>query len=91
MALELGRCNIRVNAIAPSIFPSEITEELFKKKWLKDVIKKITPLPTSGKTDPALTSVVRYLIHDSSHYVTGNIFIVDGGATLTGIPIFSSL
>lgn len=91
MALELGRYKIRVTAIAPAIFPSEITEELFKKKWLKDVTKKTTPLQTSGKTDPALTSVVRYLIHNSSQYVTGNIFIVDCGATLTGISIFSSL
>jgi hypothetical protein len=42
-------------------------------------------------SDPALTSLVRYLIHDSSEYVTGNNFIVDGGATLPGVPIYSSL
>lgn len=40
-------------------------------------------------SDPALTSLARYLIHDSSEYVTGNNFIVDCGATLPGVPIYS--
>lgn len=91
MALELGAYNIRVNSISPGIFKSEITESLMKKKWLKDVAAKIVPLRTHGTVDPGLTSLLRYLIHDSSNYVTGNIFIVDAGVTLPGVPIFSSL
>ncbi|KAH0719752.1 hypothetical protein KY284_004782 [Solanum tuberosum] len=75
MALELGVHKIRVNSIAPGIFKSDRT----------------TPLRTIGTTDPALTSLVRYLIHASSEYVSGNVFIVDSGATLIGVPIFSSL
>ncbi|KAL5220066.1 hypothetical protein ABZP36_024779 [Zizania latifolia] len=31
------------------------------------------------------------LIHETSSYVSGNIFIVDSGASLPGVPIFSSL
>ncbi|XP_049369658.1 uncharacterized protein LOC125834556 [Solanum verrucosum] len=91
MALELGEHNIRVNAIAPGLFKSEITENLVKKDWLKNVAKRSIPLKTFGTTDPALTSLLRYLVHDSSNYVSGNIFIVDVGYTLPGIPIFSSL
>ncbi|XP_031489109.1 uncharacterized protein LOC116256770 [Nymphaea colorata] len=91
MALELGSCNIRVNSIAPGLFKSGITAELMKKEWLTTVGEKINPLKTFGTSDPALTSLVRYLIHDSSDYVTGNVFIVDVGATLAGIPIYSSL
>ncbi|XP_060174632.1 uncharacterized protein LOC132605518 [Lycium barbarum] len=91
MALELGKENIRVNAIAPGLFKSEITEKLLQKDWLKNVAKRTLPLKASGTTDPALTSLVRYLVHDSSNYVTGNIFIVDAGYTLPGFPIFSSL
>lgn len=91
MALELGAYNIRVNSIAPGLFNSEITAGLMQKKWLNNVAKKTVPLQTYGTSDPALTSLVRYLIHDSSEYVTGNIFIVDAGVTLPGIPIFSSL
>ncbi|CAI8616411.1 unnamed protein product [Vicia faba] len=91
MALELGAYKIRVNSISPGLFKSEITESLMKKDWLNNVAIKTVPLKDYGTSNPALTSVVRYLIHDSSAYVTGNIFIVDAGATLPGVPIFSSL
>ncbi|KAL1802570.1 hypothetical protein ACET3Z_031217 [Daucus carota] len=66
MALELGKHNIRVNSISPGLFPSEITESLMKKEWLKDVCARTVPLRTFLTSDPALTSLIRYLIHDSS-------------------------
>ncbi|XP_038701255.1 3-oxoacyl-[acyl-carrier-protein] reductase FabG-like [Tripterygium wilfordii] len=91
MALELGVYKIRVNSISPGLFKSEITQGLMQREWLTTVAMKTVPLRTYGTVDPALTTLVRYLIHDSSEYVTGNIFIVDAGATLPGVPIFSSL
>ncbi|MCE2055842.1 hypothetical protein HAX54_043547 [Datura stramonium] len=69
MALELGEHNIKVNAIAPGLFRSEITEKLVQKDWLNNVAKKCS-IKTFGTTDPALTSLVRYLVHDSSNYVS---------------------
>ncbi|KAJ8539858.1 hypothetical protein K7X08_014110 [Anisodus acutangulus] len=91
MALEMGTHKIRVNSISPGIFKSEITERLIQQEWFHKFLFKTLPQRFLGTTDPGLTSVVRYLIHDSSKYVTGNIFIVDGGGTLPGVPIFSSL
>ncbi|XP_022743267.1 uncharacterized protein LOC111294273 [Durio zibethinus] len=91
MAIELGMHKIRVNSISPGLFKSEITQDLMKKDWLTNVAARTVPLRTFGTSDPALTSLVRYLIHDSSEYVSGNVFIVDAGATLPGVPIFSSL
>ncbi|KAK3228475.1 hypothetical protein Dsin_000356 [Dipteronia sinensis] len=91
MAVELGVHKIRVNSISPGLFRSEITEGLMQKEWLNNVALKTIPLRMNGTSDPALTSLVRYLLHDSSEYVSGNVFIVDAGATLPGVPIFSSL
>ena len=89
--VRVGAQWIRVNAIAPGIFKSEIPEKLMEKDGIKSFAQRAVPLKTFGSVDPALTSVVRYLLHDSSEYVTGNIFIVDLGISLPGIPIFSSL
>ncbi|XP_042481695.1 3-oxoacyl-[acyl-carrier-protein] reductase FabG-like [Macadamia integrifolia] len=69
MALELGVHKIRVNSISPGLFKSEITEILMEKEWLKKVAMRIVPLREHGTSDPELTSLVRYLIHESSEYV----------------------
>lgn len=89
--MELGTYKIRVNSISPGLFKSEITAKLMEKDWLHNVAMKTVPLRRYGTADPALTSLARYLLHDSSEYVSGNCFIVDAGVTLPGVPIFSSL
>ncbi|VYS59507.1 unnamed protein product [Arabidopsis thaliana] len=91
MAVELGVHKIRVNSIAPGIFKSEITQGLMQKEWFKNVTERTVPLKLQQTVDPGITSLVRYLIHDSSQYISGNTYIVDSGATLPGVPIFSSL
>ncbi|KAE9621354.1 putative NAD(P)-binding domain-containing protein [Lupinus albus] len=66
IALEFEAHKIRVNSISPGLFKSEITEKLMEKDWLNNVALKTLPLRNFDTSDPALTSLVRYLIHDSS-------------------------
>lgn len=81
-----------MNTIAPGIFPSQITQGLLDKPKIGKILGKVAMLPSyDGNPYPGLTSMARYLIHDSSKYITGNVFIVDAGATLPGLPLRSSL
>ncbi|KAJ8500232.1 hypothetical protein OPV22_010784 [Ensete ventricosum] len=91
MGLEMGRYGIRTNSVSPGIFKSEITERLMEKEWLGKVMRRTVPLGTFGTVNPAITSLIRYLVDDASEYVNGNDYIVDAGATLPGVPLFSSL
>ncbi|KAL3679728.1 hypothetical protein R1sor_022684 [Riccia sorocarpa] len=91
LALEMGKYNIRVNAIAAGMFKSEITNDLFDKPWLPAVAKKIVPVGRWGIINPDLTSLVLLLASDASSYVTGNVFVVDGGQSLASVPVWSSL
>ncbi|KAH9291456.1 hypothetical protein KI387_043355, partial [Taxus chinensis] len=87
MALELGKYGIRVNAIAVGIFKSEITKGIFENDWSHKVAEKVVPAQRWGSTDPNLTSLLLLLASNSSSYVTGNIFIVDGGHTIPSFPL----
>jgi len=92
MALELGRYGIRVNAIAAGIFKSEMTKGIFEKDWSHKVAEKVVPAQRWGSTDPDFTSLLLLLASNAaSSYVTGNIFILDGGHTIPGLPLWSSL
>ncbi|KAG6603299.1 hypothetical protein SDJN03_03908, partial [Cucurbita argyrosperma subsp. sororia] len=91
MAMELGSHKINVNSISLGLFKSEITKDLLQKDWINKVAMTTSPLKIFGTSEPALTTVVRYLVHDSSKYVSGNIFIADAGISLPGVPLWSSL
>ncbi|KAG6543695.1 hypothetical protein Mapa_014879 [Marchantia paleacea] len=91
LALELGKYRIRSNAIAAGLFRSDITDKLFEKSWWPKVAEKIVPVGRWGLVNPDLTSLVILLASDASAYVTGNVFIVDGGQSLPAVPVWSSL
>ena len=75
-----GRKGIRVNAIAPGFFASEMTEQ-----YAPGYLERLMPRVVLGRTgDPAeLTAALLILASDAGSYVTGQTLAVDGGVTIT--------
>ena len=75
-----SRKGIRVNAIAPGFFTSEMTEQ-YPDGYLESQEGRI---PVGRKGDPAeLAAAVVFLASDAGGYVTGQTLPVDGGMTIT--------
>ena len=78
LALELGKYNIRVNAIAPHMFRTELTEIWWKdpeilKPWLEQI-----PLGRIAEPEEIVGAAL-FLASDASSWVTGHTLAVDGG------------
>ena len=78
LALEWARRGVRVNALAPAYFESELTAELFASPKALDAISKMTPLGRPGLPHE-LDGPLLFLASGASSYVTGHILAVDGG------------
>jgi 3-oxoacyl-[acyl-carrier protein] reductase len=83
LARELGRDNIRVNAVAPSAVLTEGTREFFAEKADKalDTIKTNQAIARNLSLSDLL-GVVHWLVSDSSQLVTGQTIAVDGGTVM---------
>ena len=75
-----GRKGIRVNAIAPGFFPSEMTEQ-YPDGYLESQQARL-PAGRPGKAEE-LTAALLFLASDASSYVTGIVLPVDGGMLAT--------
>jgi len=76
LAKELGKSNIRVNAIAPGLIETEMTSGIpFIRK--KIIVSQI-PLQRMGKAEEVARLAV-FLASDSSSYITGEVIRIDGG------------
>ncbi|CAN4075656.1 unnamed protein product [Withania somnifera] len=87
LACEWGKDNIRVNAVAPWIIDTALTDtvaEDFESKDVENLIKR-TPISRMGKPNE-VSSLVAYLCFPAAAYITGQIICVDGGKTVCGFP-----
>jgi len=79
VAIEMGRRNIRINAVAPGFVDTPMTQVL--PDTIKQEYIKRCPLRRIA-TPEEVASVVMFLLSDMSSYITGQTVVVDGGASL---------
>lgn len=76
-----GRKGIRVNLLAPGIFPTDINSQ-FTSEFIEQMTTRRIPMGRLGEVDE-LVAAMLFLASDASSYVTGALLPVDGGM-LTG-------
>jgi NAD(P)-dependent dehydrogenase (short-subunit alcohol dehydrogenase family) len=82
---ELGRANVRVNAVRPSLVPTEMAAPLEEDPAvLADYLAKM-PISRTGTVDD-VAALVRFLLGPSSTWLTGQCIAIDGGHTLRQGP-----
>uniref|UniRef100_UPI0036F33CF1 SDR family NAD(P)-dependent oxidoreductase n=1 Tax=Fodinicola feengrottensis TaxID=435914 RepID=UPI0036F33CF1 len=84
-ASELADRGIRVNAVAPGPTDSGLLERLAPAGQLADIKKREAALLPLGRLgDPAeVADWIHRLIDPAASWVTGQVFTIDGGMTVT--------
>ncbi len=81
LAKELAPRNVRVNAIAPGMIETDMSQVI--RGIAGDQIKKMIPLKRIGQPEE-IASVAAFLASDEAAYLTGQVVRVDGGLSLGG-------
>lgn len=84
LALELGKYNVNVNAVAPGLIDTPLTQDL-PEKTLAQLIEA-QPTRRMGKPED-IANAVAFLLSGESDFITGQIIHVDGGRSI-GSTIF---
>lgn len=79
LAVELGKHNIRVNAIAPGFFPTPMSKGAFDDEKIRTtMIEPRTALPMFAQNE-WIRGAACFLASDDARYITGHTLAVDGG------------
>jgi 3-oxoacyl-[acyl-carrier protein] reductase len=76
LALELARRGVTVNAVAPGIIESDMSEDHFDAA----TIARLVPLKRAGSADE-VAHLVDFLAGDAAGYITGQVISINGGMT----------
>jgi 3-oxoacyl-[acyl-carrier protein] reductase len=79
VAKELGSRNVLVNAIAPGFIETEMTESMTADA--RSGLTAMIPLERLGKPRD-VSAMVAFLASEHASYITGQVFVVDGGMVM---------
>jgi dehydrogenase/reductase SDR family protein 4 len=82
LAVEWGRKGICVNAIAPGVIETDFARALWEDPKRRSMIEKFNCIGRLGKPEDVAGLAV-FLASDASRYITGQLILVDGGASIT--------
>jgi len=84
LAAEWGANGIRVNALAPTVFRSELTEWMYadddKGRETREAMFARIPLRRFAEPEDFVGALI-YLLSDASSFYTGQVMYLDGGYT----------
>jgi NAD(P)-dependent dehydrogenase (short-subunit alcohol dehydrogenase family) len=83
LALEWARYGIRVNALAPGYFVTELNEDFFQSEAGQALIKRV-PQRRLGEL-AELDGPLLLLLSDAGSFMTGSVVTVDGGHMISGL------
>jgi len=78
MALELADKNIQVNAVAPGVVRTSMTESYFDKPTVIEGLKKAHPAGRWAQPEE-IADLILYLASPEADFITGATFPIDGG------------
>jgi NAD(P)-dependent dehydrogenase (short-subunit alcohol dehydrogenase family) len=79
-AHEFGPDGVRVNAIAPGLIQTDFSEYFWKDERYRTRVESEQPIRRIGQPHE-IGHLALYLASDEASFVTGQVFVVDGGAT----------
>jgi NAD(P)-dependent dehydrogenase (short-subunit alcohol dehydrogenase family) len=81
LAVELGPANIQVNAIAPGVIKTRFSQVLWQTPEFAEPTLRSLPAGRFGEPED-VAGLALYLASPASDYVTGAVFVVDGGQSV---------
>lgn len=79
LALELGKYNVLVNAIAPGLIDTPLTQQL--KQEVKEKLIEAQPTRSMGKPED-IAHLAAFLVSAQTQFITGQTIYIDGGKSI---------